>query len=165
MVHVPYKGGGQQLTDALSGQFELLSINAGPTLTEHIKSGKLRPLAVGAPKRLDSLPSVPTLAELGYPRANLSSQFGVFAPGKLPDGCSIASTARSSRRCSTRTCAIACWPRDNVPTGGTSKEFARKSRRSRKPMRKSSARWNQGGLILYHHFGEAPLRVACAQRA
>jgi tripartite-type tricarboxylate transporter receptor subunit TctC len=125
LVHVPYKGGGQQLTDALSGQFELLSINAGPTLTEHIKSGRLRPLAVGAPKRLDSLPMVPTLAELGYPKANLSSQFGVFAPGNLPaklldriNGEVITALLHPDLR--NRLLAT-----DNVPTGGTARDFAR----------------------------------------
>ena len=124
-VHVPYKGGGQQLTDALSGQYELLSINAGPTLTEHIKSGKLRPLAVGAPKRLESLPTVPTLAELGYPKANLSSQFGVFAPGKLPERLldrihGEVVTALQHPEVHNRLVAS-----DNVPTGGTPREFAR----------------------------------------
>ena len=125
IVHVPYKGGGQQLTDALSGQFELLSINAGPTLAEHIQSGRLRPLAVGAPKRLDSLPTVPTLAELGYPKANLSSQFGVFAPGNMPgrlldriNGEVVTALLHPDVR--NRLLAT-----DNVPTGSTPKEFAR----------------------------------------
>ncbi|MCG2593913.1 tripartite tricarboxylate transporter substrate binding protein [Ramlibacter sp. XY19] len=125
MVHVPYKGGGQQLTDALSGQFEVLSINAGPTLTEHIKSGRLRPLAVGAPKRLDSLPTVPTLAELGYPKANLSSQFGVFAPAKLPERLLDrihGEIVTAMQHPDVRNRMIAS---DNVPTGGSVKEFAR----------------------------------------
>ena len=125
MVHVPYKGGGQQLTDALSGQFELLSTNAGPTVGEHIRAGKLRPLAVGAPKRLDTLPTVPTLAELGYPKANMSSQFGVFAPGNLPGRLldrihGEVVTALQHPDVRNRLLAT-----DNVPTGGTSKEFAR----------------------------------------
>lgn len=83
-THIPYKGGGQQITDALSGQFELLSVNSSPAVLQHIKDGRLRPLAVGAPTRLDSLPQVPTLAERGWAAANLSSQFGVFAPGGTP---------------------------------------------------------------------------------
>ena len=82
--HIPYKGGGQQITDALSGQFELLSVNSSPAVLQHIKDGKLRPLAVGSPARLESLPQVPTLAERGWAAANLSSQFGVFAPGGTP---------------------------------------------------------------------------------
>lgn len=125
LVHVPYKGGGQQMTDALAGHFEVLSVNAGPAITEHIKAGKLRPLAVGAPARLDTLPTVPTLTELGYARANLSSQFGIFAPGKLPARVlerlnrefNIALQQPDIRR---RLLAS-----DNVPTGGSAADFAR----------------------------------------
>lgn len=84
ITHVPYKGGGPQITDALGGQFEVLSVNTSAAVLQHIKAGKLRPLAVGAPTRLDSLPGVPTLAELGYPAANLSSYFGVLAPAGTP---------------------------------------------------------------------------------
>jgi tripartite-type tricarboxylate transporter receptor subunit TctC len=84
ITHVPYKGGGQQITDALSGQFEVLSVNTSSSVLQHIKTGKLRPLAVGAPARLGNLPAVPTLAELGYPAANLSSHFGILAPAGTP---------------------------------------------------------------------------------
>ncbi|HCY17390.1 MAG: ABC transporter substrate-binding protein [Curvibacter sp. GWA2_64_110] len=84
VTHVPYKGGGQQITDALSGQFEVLSVNTSSAVLQHIKTGKLRPLAVGAPARLNNLPTVPTLAELGYPAANLSSHFGILAPAGTP---------------------------------------------------------------------------------
>lgn len=125
MVHIPYKGGGQQLTDALSGQFEVLSTNAAPSITEHIKAGRLRPLAVGAPRRLDNLPQVPTLAELGYPQANLSSHFGVFAPGNLPVRIldrlnSEINAAMESPEVRKRLVAG-----ENVPTGGTPQDFAR----------------------------------------
>ena len=86
ITHIPYKGGGQQLTDALAGHFEVLSTNVASTALQYVHSGKFKPLAVGAPTRLDVLPDVPTLAELGYPQANLTSLFGIFAPGKTPDG-------------------------------------------------------------------------------
>lgn len=78
--HVPYKDGGQQMTDALAGEFELLSVNASALVLEHVKAGQLRVLAVGSPERLASLPATPTLAELGHPAANLSARFGVLAP-------------------------------------------------------------------------------------
>jgi tripartite-type tricarboxylate transporter receptor subunit TctC len=83
--HIPYKGGGSQLNDAVAGQFELLSTNAGATQLAYIRLGKLKPLAVGAPSRLDSLPTVPTFDELGLPQANLSSLFGLFAPAGVPE--------------------------------------------------------------------------------
>lgn len=125
MVHVPYKGGGQQMTDALSGQFEILSTNAGPAINEHIKAGKLRPLAVGASKRLESLPDVPTLAELGYARANLSSQFGIIAPAGVPK--------HVLEKLNTQLNVVLQMPdirsrllaTGNVPTGGSADAFAK----------------------------------------
>ncbi len=83
-THIPYKGGGQQITDGLGGQYEVLSVNVDSAVLQHIKAGKLRALAVGAPLRLEALPQVPTLAELGFESANLMSVFGVYAPAGLP---------------------------------------------------------------------------------
>jgi tripartite-type tricarboxylate transporter receptor subunit TctC len=84
ITHIPYKGGGQTITDAAGGQFELLLANPSPALSGQIASGRLRLLAVAAPQRLASYAEVPTLTELGFPAANLSSTFGIFAPGKTP---------------------------------------------------------------------------------
>jgi tripartite-type tricarboxylate transporter receptor subunit TctC len=125
MVHIPYKGGGQQMTDALSGQFEILSTNAGPAISEHIKAGKLRPLAVGAPKRLDSLPNVPTLAELGYSRANLSSQFGIIAPGGLPKPVLDKLNAQVNAVLQLPEIRGRLAATDNVPTGGSAEAFGK----------------------------------------
>jgi len=84
ITHVPYKGGGQQIADALAGEFEVLSSNAGELQFKYVREGRLKALAVGAPERLGMLPGVPTLAEAGFPAANLSSTFGLFAPGRTP---------------------------------------------------------------------------------
>lgn len=84
ITHIPYKGGGQQITDGLGGQFEILSVNTSGPVLQHVREGKLRALAVGAPVRLDALPQTPTLAELGFAQANLSSRFGLFAPAGTP---------------------------------------------------------------------------------
>ncbi|MFN0160616.1 MAG: Bug family tripartite tricarboxylate transporter substrate binding protein [Burkholderiales bacterium] len=86
ITHIPYKGGGQQLNDALAGHFEILSTNVAQAQLQYIQAGRFKALAVGAPERLRVLPQVPTLAELGFPRANLTSQFGLFAPGETPEG-------------------------------------------------------------------------------
>jgi tripartite-type tricarboxylate transporter receptor subunit TctC len=80
IVHVPYKGGGQQLTDALGGHFELLSTNVAPLQLAALHEGRFKALAVGTQQRLPVLPDVPTFAELGYAQANLDSLFGLFAP-------------------------------------------------------------------------------------
>ncbi|MBS0450834.1 MAG: tripartite tricarboxylate transporter substrate binding protein [Proteobacteria bacterium] len=125
VTHVPYKGGGQQLNDALGGQFEILSTNAGPTLSPHIQSGKLRPLAVGAPSRLPGLPQVPTLAELGYPAANLSSRFGIFAPGSTPPALVERLNTEINRALANPEVAAKLRATDNEPAGGSPSDFAR----------------------------------------
>lgn len=79
VVHVPYKGGGQQITDAIGGHFEVLSTNVAQPQLRAIAAGQLTALAVGTPQRLPALPDTPTLAELGFPQANLDSLFGLFA--------------------------------------------------------------------------------------
>lgn len=125
MVHIPYKGGGQQITDALGGQFEVLSVNAGPALAKHIQSGRLRALAVGAPRRLDALPQVPTLAELGFPAANLSSHFGFFAPGRLPQPLVERLNGEINKALQDPGVRERLLAGENVPTGGSAGEFAR----------------------------------------
>jgi tripartite-type tricarboxylate transporter receptor subunit TctC len=125
ITHVPYKGGGQQLNDALGGQFEILSTNAGPVLAPQIKSGKLRPLAVGAPARLGSLPQVPTLAELGYEAANIDSLFGVFAPAGTPPALIARYNAEINKALASPDLRSKLTATDNVPTGGSAAAFAK----------------------------------------
>jgi tripartite-type tricarboxylate transporter receptor subunit TctC len=85
LVHVPYRGGGQVITDAAGGQFELFTANPSPGVNTMLQQGKFRILAVAAPRRLAALPAIPTLTELGYPDANYTSHFGFFAPAKTPE--------------------------------------------------------------------------------
>ncbi len=125
ITHIPYKGGGQQITDALSGQFEVLSVNTGPAVMGHIRSGRLRPLAVGAPARLDTLPQVPTLGELGFPAANMTSLFGVFAPAGTPPAIVARMNAEINRILAQADVRARLDASDNVPTGGSAADFAR----------------------------------------
>jgi len=83
LVHVPYKGTGQALTDLLGGNVDL-TFTTAPPLSAHIKSGKLIPLAVTSKSRLPSLPDVPTAAEVGFPKLNVDSWFAVYAPAGTP---------------------------------------------------------------------------------
>ena len=81
--HVPYKGTGPMLQDLLGGRTE--STSAGtPALLPHIKSGKLRPIAVGTTKRIPALPDTPTVAELGFPDFETSQWYGVMVPAGTP---------------------------------------------------------------------------------
>lgn len=124
ITHIPYKGGGQQLNDGLSGQFEVLSTNAGPAVLQHIKAGKLRALAVGAPARLDSLPEVPTLAELGYKGANMTSVFGIFAAAGTPAAVLERLNAEINKALAQPEVRQRMAAADNVPTGGKAADFA-----------------------------------------
>ena len=125
ITHIPYKGGGQQITDALSGQFEVLSVNAGPAVMGHIKSGKLHPLAVGSPERLEELPGTPTLAELGLPAANLASVFGLFAPAATPRVVAQRLNTEVNQLLQVADLRRSIDAADNVPTGGSMADFAR----------------------------------------
>ena len=83
LLHIPYKGAGQAMTDALAGQVNAMTDNLPSTLP-NIQSGKLRPLAVLALKRSPVLPDVPTSPELGYPGMGDGGWFGLVAPAGTP---------------------------------------------------------------------------------
>jgi len=85
LTHVPYRGGGQVITDAAGGQFELFTANPSSGVNAMLQQGKFRILAVAAPRRLAALPAVATMTEMGYPDSNYTSHFGFFAPSKTPD--------------------------------------------------------------------------------
>ncbi|MDH0371325.1 tripartite tricarboxylate transporter substrate binding protein [Comamonas aquatica] len=79
-VHVPYKGGSQLITDAAGAQFDLLLANPFGPINALIAQGQLRVLATTGPQRAASFPQLPTLGELGWDKANLTSLFGFYAP-------------------------------------------------------------------------------------
>ncbi len=83
ITHIPYRGTGPQLTDLLAGRTQASSAGL-PALMPHIKSGKLRPIAVGTAQRLAQLPDVPTVAELGYKDFETSQWYGILVPAGTP---------------------------------------------------------------------------------
>jgi len=83
LVHVPYKGSGPLATDLLGNQITMSFDTVTPVL-QHIKSGKLRALAVTTGKRSSALPDVPTLDEAGLKGFNIGTWFGVLAPVATP---------------------------------------------------------------------------------
>jgi tripartite-type tricarboxylate transporter receptor subunit TctC len=82
MTHVPYKGGAPMVQAMLGNQVDIAFIST-PLILPHIKSGKVKPIAVGGRKRLAQLPDVPTLAET-YPGFEMISWFGLLAPAGTP---------------------------------------------------------------------------------
>ena len=83
LVHIPYKGAGPAVTDLVGGHLDLMFENL-PTVLPHVRSGKLRALAVGTKKRSALVPEYPTISEAGVPGYESSTAFGVLAPAKTP---------------------------------------------------------------------------------
>jgi len=83
LVHVPYKGGAPAITDAIAGQVSMTFSNQ-PTALPHVKSGKLRGIAVTSIKRSSAAPELPTIDESGLKGFDVSSWVGVNAPANLP---------------------------------------------------------------------------------
>jgi tripartite-type tricarboxylate transporter receptor subunit TctC len=81
--HVPYKGNAPALTDLIGGHVEIL-FSGVPALLPHIKSGRIRPIAIGSPRRFAAVPQVPTFEEAGLKGYEASTWFGLMAPAKTP---------------------------------------------------------------------------------
>ncbi len=83
LIHIPYKGGGAAMTDALGGNIPLVYTAVAGAIS-HVKAGKLVPIAVSSNKRAPSMPDVPTFMEAGVPDFESSSWVAVLAPAKTP---------------------------------------------------------------------------------
>lgn len=83
IVHVPYKGTGQALTDLVGGQVQMMMSSLLPAIPQ-IKAGRLRGLAVTSVKRTPVLPELPTIAESGMPGFETTSWHGILVPAKTP---------------------------------------------------------------------------------
>lgn len=82
-IHIPYKGSSQAHLDLIGGQVEMMFDTTSSSMP-HIKSGKLKPLAVMSATRSAQLPEVPTLAEAGYPGFEMTTWYGLYATGGTP---------------------------------------------------------------------------------
>jgi tripartite-type tricarboxylate transporter receptor subunit TctC len=124
IVHVPYRGGGPAVADLLAGHVQL-SFMTVMEASGHLKSGKLRALAVTSDKRVGALPAVPTLAEAALPGFNSISWIGLLAPAGTPKDLveKISSDVRavvSSEKIQSRLTGLGA-----VPAGSTPAEFER----------------------------------------
>ena len=82
MLHVPYKGSGQSIVDLIAGQVHL-NFDSVPPVLPHVRSGRLRALAVTSAKRFSILPDIPTVTEGGVPGFDMSTWWGLVAPAAV----------------------------------------------------------------------------------
>jgi tripartite-type tricarboxylate transporter receptor subunit TctC len=123
VTHVPYKGTGPQLTDLLGGRTDAASAGT-PPLLPHVKSGKLRAIAVGSPHRIHSLPDVGTVAEQGYPGFETTQWYGLMAPAKTPEAIVKRLGEEAGKAARTPAVADRFAADDAIAVGSTPAEFA-----------------------------------------
>ena len=124
MLHVPYKGGAQVMTDLLGGQIALMFVNQLAALP-YVNAGKLKALGVASAERSAALPQVPTFAESGYPDLKVSVWWGVMGPAAMPKEIVTQlnreiAAALASPEMKERLQAMSA-----KPIGGTPEEFAK----------------------------------------
>ena len=124
LLHVPYKGTGQALTDLLAGQVDLL-FAPSQTVIQHVRAGKLKALATTGARRTETLPGLPTVAESGLPGYEALGWFGLLAPAATPKPIVERLSADANRVLAdpdvhSRMIALGADPRGNTP-----EEFAR----------------------------------------
>jgi tripartite-type tricarboxylate transporter receptor subunit TctC len=83
MLHIPYKGGGPALTAVLGGESDLSVLSASAVMP-YVNGGRMRALAITSPKRMSTLPQMPTVAESGVPGYDFASWVGVLVPASTP---------------------------------------------------------------------------------
>ncbi len=83
ITHIPYRGSGPAMVDLIGGQVQM-SFDTLPSVMSQIKAGKIKALAVAAPKRSPQLPDVPTLAEVGVKGVEMSAWYGIYMPSSTP---------------------------------------------------------------------------------
>jgi tripartite-type tricarboxylate transporter receptor subunit TctC len=83
LTHVAYRGGGSAILDLVAGHVKFGSMTLS-TMSQHIRAGTLRPLAISSAQRSPDLPDVPTLVELGYPELVVRTWYGLSGPAGMP---------------------------------------------------------------------------------
>jgi tripartite-type tricarboxylate transporter receptor subunit TctC len=123
MTHVPYKGAGPAVTDLMGGSVDTFFGNS-QSVGGLVSGGRLRPLAVTAPKRLATLPDVPTVAELGYPGFEAATWSGLVAPAGTPKAIVDRLNAEANRALGNSEMKAKLAEDGSTPLGGTAEQFA-----------------------------------------
>jgi tripartite-type tricarboxylate transporter receptor subunit TctC len=122
MNHIPYKGTGPALTDTIGGQTDVF-FSSTATAMPHVKSGKLRAIAVTTAKRIPALPDVPTVAESGVPGYDVVLWHGLIGPKGLPRPIVERISAEAAKALKLRDTADQLQNDGVAPAGGTPEQF------------------------------------------
>ncbi|WP_207539049.1 Bug family tripartite tricarboxylate transporter substrate binding protein [Sabulicella rubraurantiaca] len=96
MVHVPFRGTGQAVTEVLAGRIDI-AMDTLPTYLPHIRAGRVRAIAVTMPQRVEWLPDLPTVDESGFPGFNANVWYMIIGPGGLPESVTERWVATTNR--------------------------------------------------------------------
>ena len=124
MLHVPYKGTGQAVTDLLAGQIDVMFAPA-QSVMPHVQAGKLRALAVTSAKRYSIIPDLPTVAEAGVPGYEAVGWFGLLVPAKTPAAIVEKLSADANKALGEPEVKQQMTILGAEPAGGTPAQFAR----------------------------------------
>ena len=124
MLHVPYKGTGQAVTDLVGGQIDLM-FSPAETVMQHVQAGRLRALAVTSARRFDALPDLPTVAEAGVPGYEAIGWFGLFAPAATPKDLVARISADANKVLADADVKRKMLGAGAEPSGNTPEQFAR----------------------------------------
>ena len=122
LLHVPYKGAAPAVNDLLGGQVNIIFADVA-ALLPHIKSGKLKALGIGAAKRFEGLPDVPTIAESGVPGFEAGGFLGLVAPAGTPRPVIDALNAAARKSLAMPDVHERLMALASPPVGGTPEEF------------------------------------------
>jgi tripartite-type tricarboxylate transporter receptor subunit TctC len=124
MLHVPYKGTGQAVTDLLAGQVDLL-FAPSQAVIQHVRAGRLKALATTGARRAETLPDLPTVAESGLPGYAAVGWFGLLAPAATPKPVVEKLSADANRVLADPDVRAKMQALGADPAGDTPEEFAR----------------------------------------
>ncbi len=124
VLHIPYRGTAPSINDLLAGQVDA-TFTGTPAVLPHVRSGRLRALAVGSAGRIDALPDVPTIAEAGYPGFEADQWYGVVAPAGTPAALVVRLNAEINKALALPDVARQLAAEGAVPAPATPEDFAR----------------------------------------
>jgi tripartite-type tricarboxylate transporter receptor subunit TctC len=135
MLHVPYKGTGQAVTDLLAGQIDVMFAPA-QTVMPHVQAGRLKALAVTSAKRAGTLPQLPTAAESGLPGYESVGWFGLLAPARTPAALAARISADANKVLADEDVKKKMLGLGAEPSGNTPEQFTRY-------IREDHAKWSK----------------------